>query len=553
MENEFESPEAEPVAESEAEPNADPEPPAAADEGPPLPLPPAQPASWPTPASTAAPAGWDPNRPPSGWDPYHTPPVPTQPTGLPAWSSSPSPGWDPIPTEPTYPSAPSAPQPATPASSVPPPPGWNEWPPPQAAGWGTAPPLGAGAQPPGGPQPPAGGGYVFGGNGGPGEPRPRQSRRIVLTGLAAIVLLGAVVGGVIIGRSSSNRSPSQSTASETIPSPANSGAPGTNGKIDVAAIASKVDRAVVDVTSIDATSGEEAAGTGMILTPNGEVLTNNHVIAGGTSISAQINGAGRTYQVRVLGTDTTQDVALVLLEGASGLPTVPIGNSAKLQVGDSVVAIGNALDLKGPLTVSQGIVSALDRSISASDAGTGATENLSGLIQTDAPINPGNSGGPLVDAAGEVIGMDTAAATGSSTQSATDIGFAIPIDEAISIAQQIQQGRGSSTVLIDDKGFIGVEVISISEAQSYGSQLPTPGTSTGAYVAGVLDGTPAVQAGVKQGDVITAVNGSAVSSPTSLSTILTNDRPGQLISVTWVDPSGVHETASLTLTSHPVG
>ncbi|HXY43460.1 MAG TPA: trypsin-like peptidase domain-containing protein [Acidimicrobiales bacterium] len=373
----------------------------------------------------------------------------------------------------------------------------------------------------------------------------------MLVGLGAILLVGAVATGVLIGRSSSHGTNSQSTASETIPSPGKS-APGTSAKIDVSAIASKVDRAVVDVTSIDATTGGQAAGTGMILTPNGEVLTNNHVIADGSSITAQINGAGRTYNVRVLGTDTSQDVALVQLVDASGLPTVSIGNSADLQVGDSVVAIGNALDLKGPLTVTQGIVSALNRSISASDEGTGTTENLSGLIQTDAPINPGNSGGPLVDAAGQVIGMDTAAATGSSTQSATDIGFAIPIDEAISIAQQIQQGKASSTVYIDNKGFIGVEVVTISYAESFASQLPTPGTNSGAYVAGVLEGTPAVQAGLRQGDVITAVNGSTVSGPGSLSTILTGRRPGQSIVLTWVDPSGTHHTVSLTLTSHPV-
>jgi S1-C subfamily serine protease len=236
---------------------------------------------------------------------------------------------------------------------------------------------------------------------------------------------------------------------------------------------------------------------------------------------------------------------------------VTVGNSSDLQVGDPVVAIGNALDLKGPPTVTQGIVSALDRSISASDSGTGTTESLNGLVQTDAPINPGNSGGPLVNADSEVIGMDTAAATGSSTQSATDIGFAIPINEAIGIAQQIQQGKGDSAVLIDNKAFIGVEVITIAQAKNtstgvFGERLPPPGTKSGAYVAGVLQGTPAVGAGLKEGDVITAVNGSAVTSPTSLSSILTNDQPGESIQVTWVDGSGASHTVSVTLTSHPV-
>ncbi|MHB1509465.1 MAG: S1C family serine protease [Acidimicrobiales bacterium] len=375
-------------------------------------------------------------------------------------------------------------------------------------------------------------------------------------GLGAVVLVAAVAGGVLIGKSS-NHTPSSATASETIPSPAQSSGPGTSAKINVAAIAAKLDPAIVDITSIDASTGGEAAGTGMILTPNGEVLTNNHVIANATSITAQINGSGRTYTVRVLGTDKTQDVALVQLVGASGLHTVTVGNSSGLKVGDAVVAIGNALDLKGPETVTEGIVSALGRSISATDSGTGTTENLSGLIQTDAPINPGNSGGPLVNAKSQVVGIDTAAANGSSTQSATNIGFAIPINVAIGIAQQIQQGKSSSTVLINNKGFIGVEVISVSQAQSssaglFGPQLPTPGTSSGAYVAGVLQGTPAVQAGLQQGDVITAVNGRQVSGPVELGSLLSNDKPGVTVSVTWITPSGSHQSASISLASRPV-
>lgn len=561
------------------------------------------------PSTSGVTAGWGPGQPQGGWNPYAAAETPTSPL-VPPWGSSVptappagepwgssvptppagTPAWEPtVPTPPAgtpawEPTAPTPPAgtpawhtwqsttPTTPVAQVPPPPGWG-WPEQQPPSWVPMQPPVAGQQPTGAPfpqagwpqvaagssgmgQPPIGGGYVPG-SGGPEPERSQRLRRIVVAGLGAVLLLGAVAGGVYIGRSS-NRTPSQTTASETIPSPSKSGNPGTNAKINVAAIAAKVDPAVVDITSILGASGtgDEAAGTGMILTPNGEVLTNNHVIADGTSITAQIDGAGKTYQVLVLGTDPTQDVALVQLVGASGLPTVSIGNSAQLQVGDPVVAIGNALDLKGPETVTQGIVSALNRSISASDAGTGATENLNGLVQTDAPINPGNSGGPLVNARGQVIGMDTAAASGSSTQSATDVGFAIPINQAVAIGQQIQEGRASSTVIINNKGFIGVQVISISEAESeangfYG-QFPTPGTSSGAYVAGVLQGTPAVQAGLQIGDVITGVNGSTVSSPQALGTVLSNDKPGQAVSVTWVEPSGVRHTASITLVARPV-
>lgn len=431
-----------------------------------------------------------------------------------------------------------------------PPPSWG--PPPL---WGVEPSavVGAGADdgPDGGTQPEADAGP------GDGHPdQPRRLRRLVLLGLGVILVVGAVAGGVLIGRSSNPQH--TTTASETIPPPGNSGSPGTSAKINVAAIAARLDQSVVDITSIlgASSTGDGAAGTGMILTSNGEVLTNNHVIADATSVTAQINGAGRVYKVLVLGTDVSQDVALVQLVGASGLPTVSIGDSSKLQIGDPVVAIGNALDLKGPETVTQGIVSALGRSITASDAGTGTTENLSGLIQTDAPINPGNSGGPLVNANGQVVGMDTAAASGSSTQSATDIGFAIPINTAIHIAQQIQQSKGSSTITIDDKGFLGVQVVSISEAESAANglagQVPPPGASSGAYVAGVLEGTPAMQAGLRLGDVITAVNGKAVSNPQSLGTILGAERPGESVTVTWVRPNKTHQSATVTLTAHPV-
>jgi len=407
-------------------------------------------------------------------------------------------------------------------------------------------------QPPFGGEPPFGGQPPYGQLASEGQP-PHRMRRIVLAGVALLVLAAVAAGGIDLGRSV-DRTKAQPTASQTIPSPSKSTVPSSTARINVAGVAAKVDPATVDITSIVPSEGEEFAGTGMILTSSGEVLTNNHVIAEGTDITAQIDGTGRSYAVRVLGTDTTQDVALVQLVGATGLPTVTVGNSSDVQVGDQVVAIGNALDLKGPLTVTEGIVSALGRSIQASDSGSGVTENLNGLIQTDAPINPGNSGGPLVDAAGQVIGMDTAAANGSATQSATNIAFAIPINQAISIAQQIQQGKSSSSVLIDT-GFLGVEVVTISQATSGALGLvgnPKPAVKTGAYVAAVLRGTPAIAAGLREGDVIVSVNGSSVASPTVLGSLLKGDHPGQTVNVSWVTPSDAHHTASVSLIGRPV-
>jgi len=377
--------------------------------------------------------------------------------------------------------------------------------------------------------------------------------------MAALLLLaGAATAGVLIGE---NHQPSQQSSSTTIPDPpsaAKSNSNASGGKLNVASVAAKVDPGIVDITSILGNTAE-AAGTGMILTANGDVLTNNHVVDGATSISAQIDGKGPKYRARVLGTDVTQDVALLQLVGASGLHTVRIGNSATLAVGDPVVAIGNALDLQGPPTVTAGIISALGRSIDASDAGSGATEHLTGLIQTDAPINPGNSGGALANAAGQVIGMNTAASQGSSTQAATNIGFAIPIDEAISIAQQIEQHKPSNLVQVGEKGYIGVKVEDVSVAENGGGLMnpfggpagPTPGTQHGAYVVGVEPSSAATGAGLRTGDVITAVNGNPITTAAALGLALRSDRVGTRVSVTWVTPSRATHTAALNLGPGP--
>ena len=381
-------------------------------------------------------------------------------------------------------------------------------------------------------------------------------RRILLLLAALLVLAGVATAGIFIGEGNNQ---SAQTSNTTIPSPSGSKSNSNvaEGKLNVAAVAGKVDPGIVDITSVVGTTDEEA-GTGMILTSNGDVLTNNHVVSGATSTTARIDGKGTTYHVRVLGTDVTQDVALLQLVGASNLPTVMIGNSANLAVGDPVVAIGNALDLQGPPTVTAGIISALGRSIEASDAGSGATEHLTGLIQTDAPINPGNSGGALANASGQVIGMNTAASQGSSTQAATNIGFAIPINEAISIAQQIEQHKASSLVQVGQKGYIGVSVENVSAAENggvvnpfFGSSGPTPGTQHGAYVVGVEPSSAAIGAGIQAGDVITAVDGTHITTASGLGNALRGDHPGSRVSVTWVTPSGGTQTKTLTLGSGP--
>jgi S1-C subfamily serine protease len=426
----------------------------------------------------------------------------------------------------------------------------------QAPAFGYAPqPFGA--------QPPAGGGAppidLSNGSLDPAQNQPKTKttgHKVLVGGLVGLLMLGILGAGIGVGlavRDSHGSNSGNSTASKPIPNPAtNSGS--TQGKLTIQQVVSKVEPGVVDITSIIASEDEEAAGTGMILTSNGEVLTNNHVIAEATKITAQIDGKGRTYQVRVLGADPTQDVALVQLVGASGLKTVQVGNSSSVQVGESVVAIGNALDLQGSPTVTAGIISALNRSIAASDAGDAAvTEHLVGLLQTSAQINPGNSGGPLANYDGQVIGMNTAADNGSSSQAASSIGFAIPINEALSLAQQIQEGHSSSTVVLAH-GFIGVEVLTISQAESGSefNQLPTPAVSSGAYVVAALPGDPASAAGITEGSVITAIDGTSITSPTELGTVLDKFKVGGSVTVKWVDTSGTTHNSSLTLVSGPL-
>jgi len=246
-------------------------------------------------------------------------------------------------------------------------------------------------------------------------------------------------------------------------------------------IAAKVDPGLVDVVTTLGYQNGKAAGTGMVLTSTGEVLTNNHVIDGATSIKATDVGNGRTYTAKVVGYDKTRDVAVLQLQNASGLQTVTL-SSAGPQAGQKVVALGNALGKGGTPSVVSGRITGLGQSITASDQGAADAERLTGMIGHNAPIQPGDSGGPLVNTAGEVIGMNTAASDSSGSglpsqsgqaQTATQA-FAIPITRASSIAGQIEAGTASSTVHIGATAFLGVET-SPSGLGSFGGSIPGSG------------------------------------------------------------------------------
>jgi S1-C subfamily serine protease len=298
----------------------------------------------------------------------------------------------------------------------------------------------------------------------------------------------------------------------------------------------------VDVNTTIDYGRAQGAGTGMVLTSNGEVLTNNHVVEGATSIHVTDVGNGTTYVATVVGYDPSRDVAVLQLVGASGLRTVSLADSSKVATGDEVVAIGNANGTGGTPSYAGGIVTATGRTITASDNFTGSAEQLSGMIETNANIIPGDSGGPLVNTSGQVVGIDTA---GSSSFQMADSsgtqGFAIPIDAAIAIADQIEAGTTSAAVHIGPTAFLGIQV-----APSTGS------TVSGATIAGTVAGSPAAGAGLGNGDVITSVGGHAVTSDSSLTAILLHDeQPGTSVQVDYTDPSGTQHSVTLTLASGP--
>ncbi|MGH2634215.1 MAG: S1C family serine protease, partial [Tepidiformaceae bacterium] len=312
--------------------------------------------------------------------------------------------------------------------------------------------------------------------------------------------------------------------------------------LDVAALASRVDPGIVDVNTTLAYQGGEAAGTGIVLTSNGEVLTNNHVINGATSISVTDVGNGKTYSATVVGYDVTADIAILQLKDASGLTTVTLGDSSKLEVGAAVVALGNAGGQGGTPSVSSGTVTALNQSITASDEADGTAEQLTGLVQTNAALQSGDSGGPLVDVNGNVVGIDTATSvSGSRSRRRTTTGgeaYAVPINTAMTVAKQIEAGKGSTAVHIGTTAFLGV-------------QMQPSSDGSGAVVAAVEPNTAASGAGLQAGDVITSFGGKSVDSATTLSTLTQAHNAGDKVQVGWTDSSGQSHTANVSLGTGP--
>ncbi|MFB9925791.1 S1C family serine protease [Amycolatopsis halotolerans] len=367
----------------------------------------------------------------------------------------------------------------------------------------------------------------------------------------------------------------------------------SNTAIDPQAIAKKVSAGIVNINTELGYQGAAAAGTGIVLTADGEVLTNNHVVEGATSIKVTDIGNGQTYTASVLGYDRSHDVAVLKLNDASGLATEALGDSSSVKVGDAVVGLGNAGGAGGAPIPAGGRVTALNQSITASDESNSSSEQLKDLIQVDANIQSGDSGGPLVNAQGQVIGVDTAASAGyqfnggggrrshgglgngfpgsgsqgdspgdsqgngsqgnGSQGSSGNEGYAIPINQAISIAHEIVGGTGSDTVHIGKSAFLGVTVSDAGQQQQQQQQQQQGGSGSGAAIQQIVPDGAAAKAGLAAGDVITAVDGKAVDSPTTLTTLMDQHHPGDKLTVTVVDQTGQQQNVTVVPAEGPVG
>lgn len=330
------------------------------------------------------------------------------------------------------------------------------------------------------------------------------------------------------------------------------GSSGSSSSGSAQAATASEEKGVVVIDTNLAYEGAQAAGTGIVLTSSGEILTNNHVVEGSTSITVTVPATGTSYKASVVGTDATDDVAVLQLSGASGLATATLDNDG-VSVGDNVTAVGNAGGT-GTLVAADGSVTGTGKSITTQSEGVVASESLTGLIETNADIQAGDSGGPLYDSQGEVVGIDTAA---SASQNVSD-GYAIPIETALGIAHRIESGQASSTVTIGLPAFLGVEVASDASSSGYsglgGASLGYnngQSATQGAVVGGVIEGTPAASAGLTAGDTITAVDGTAIASSSDLTSALAQYKPGDSVTITWVDSAGASHSASVTLTSGP--
>ncbi len=356
--------------------------------------------------------------------------------------------------------------------------------------------------------------------------RPRQQRVAALALVLALSVGGGMLGGFIANSTSTNSS-------------SNNGPLVTAPKIDqsrigntsIAKAAAAIAPSVVTITNTTEDGGD--TGTGIIVSSDGEIITNNHVVEGSTDLKVRLAGATDAVKATILSTDPGNDLALIKLVNASGLTAATFADPTSIAVGDTVVAVGYALALDGGPSVTSGIVSALNRTLTDSDGA------LDGLIQTDAAISSGNSGGPLINLNGQVIGVNTAVYNGGGQTAANNIGFAIGVAEVQRVVKILRNdSTGNSSNSARTQGYLG---IALGDRTDGGS---------GAVVTEVQADSPADKAGLKVNDIVVAINGTTVTGQGSLIAVIRDAAPGDTVSLT-IDRNGTKKTLSATLVARP--
>ena len=385
-----------------------------------------------------------------------------------------------------------------------------------------------------------------------------------MTATALVAGLGGVGAGYAVGHGFGSGSSSQTTASSgssnvtqqdqggTVPIPGNGdwswqdgsqggltvpsqpydpygdGSQGSSGDSTAQASASQL-TGLVRIVSTMKYDGGEAVGTGMVLTSDGEVVTNHHVVDGSTSVKVKVMSTGTTYTATVVGTDAKDDVAVLQLVGASGLDTVSTDKDG-ITVGDSVTAVGDANGASS-FSAATGRVLAKNQTITTQSEGSAQGQRLTGLLQISSDVISGDSGGATYDKDGEVVGMTTAASSGS----ADVVGYAVPIAKVLRVADDLEGGVTSSRYVYGSPAFLGIGL-----------------GDTSSTVQGVYPSTPAAGAGIAAGDTVTAIDGTQVSTSAALRTAVAAHSPGDRVSVTWADTNGTSHTATVTLVQGPV-
>lgn len=361
-------------------------------------------------------------------------------------------------------------------------------------------------------------------------PRPHKRRGFLLVALIGAVAWVAGLSGALVGNQLSDwiDSPPRSASDEPINVSAPSGP--IEGRLDVAQVIEHMAPSVVTISAdIDGEFGQgQSTGTGVIVSSDGEILTNAHVVEGATEIRVRLAGETEPREATLLASERGNDLALLRMNG-DGFDAAVFADPGSVRIGDEVVAIGFALGLDGDPSVTLGIVSALDRTIGTEDA------YLDGLIQTDAAISSGNSGGPLVNARGEVVGINTAVARDTATAAATNVGFAISAKESLPVIEALREQAGGN---VREEGYLGVEL----DDRRDGGQ--------GAVIRNVQSDTPAADAGVETGDLVVAADGAAIDGATGLIAAIRDLQPGDSTTITVVR-DGERLDLVVTLTVRP--